>query len=51
MDGYEPLCEGVIRVSYSNGAKMIVNYNDHTENVDGVEVPAMDYTIVGCDKE
>lgn len=51
MDGYEPLREGVIRVSYSNGAKMIVNYNDHTENVDGVEVPAMDYTIVGCDKE
>ncbi|MBQ0006257.1 MAG: hypothetical protein KBS57_02495 [Alistipes sp.] len=37
---------GIRCTSYSNGQKIIVNYNDKPVNVDGVEVPAMDYVLL-----
>ena len=36
---------GVFRVTYSNGAKMYVNYNDSPTVMDGVSIPAMDYVV------
>lgn len=46
MDRHERIADGVFRVTYSNGAKMLVNYNDSTATVDGASVPAMDYVLV-----
>ncbi len=46
MDKHETPAPGVVRVTYSNGAKMLVNYNDKPVSVDGREVPAMDYVVV-----
>ena len=46
MDRHEKVRDGVFRVTYSNGAKMLVNYGDAPTEVDGVAVPAMDYTVV-----
>ncbi len=46
MDRHERVRDGVFRVTYSNGAKMLVNYGDAPTEVDGVAVPAMDYAVV-----
>lgn len=46
MDRHETVRPGVVRVTYSNGAKMLVNYNASAETVDGTEVPAGDYAVV-----
>ena len=46
MDRHEKVRDGVFRVTYSNGAKMLVNYGDAPTEVDGVAVPAMDYAVV-----
>ena len=46
MDRHEKVRDGVFRVTYSNGAKMLVNYGDAPTEVDGVTVPAMDYAVV-----
>ncbi len=46
MDRHEVVAPGVARVVYSNGAKMIVNYNDKPVAVEGREIPAMDYVVV-----
>ena len=45
MDRHEKLTDGLFRVTYSNGARMYVNYNHDPAEVDGVAVPAMDYLI------
>ncbi len=45
MERHEKVAEGVVRISYSNGARIYVNYNDAPDSVDGVAVPAMDYAL------
>lgn len=46
MECHEMLADGVFRVTYSNGAKMYVNYNDAPTIVDGVSIPGMDYALI-----
>ena len=41
MEKHERIAEGVVRVTYSNGAVMTVNYNDKPYG----DVPALDYRI------
>ncbi len=45
MDGHDELAEGVYRTSYSNGAKVYVNYGEKPAQVDGVTVPALDWIL------
>ena len=45
MDRHEKVAEGVCRVTYSNGARMIVNYNEAPATVDGIVVPPLDYVV------
>lgn len=45
MDGHDELAQGVYRTSYSNGAKIYVNYNETPSTVDGVTVPALDWIL------
>ena len=45
MDRHEKLADRLFRITYSNGAKMYVNYNHDPAEVDGVAVPAMDYVV------
>ena len=45
MDRHEKVADGVFRITYSNGAKMYVNYNNAPATADGVSIPAMDYVI------
>jgi hypothetical protein len=45
MERHEKIADGVFRVTYSNGAKMYVNYNDSPTVMDGVSIPAMDYVV------
>jgi hypothetical protein len=44
---HELLDNNVVRVTYSNGVSIIINYNlsDVIEN--GTTIPAMDYIVVG----
>ena len=42
---HEKIADGVFRVTYSNGAKMYVNYNDSPTVMDGMSIPAMDYVL------
>ena len=49
MDQHCECAPGVFRITYSNGAKMYVNYNDVPVMADGVSVSAMDYKIVNRD--
>jgi predicted dehydrogenase len=37
--------EGVYRVTYSNGAKLIANYNEVPATVDGAVIPPLDYVV------
>ena len=37
---------GFVEVTYENGIKVYVNYNDTVQSYDGVTVPAMDYKVV-----
>ena len=45
MDGHDELAQGVYRTSYSNGAKIYVNYNEQPATVDGVTIPALDWIL------
>ena len=45
MERHEKIADGVFRVTYSNGAKMYVNYNDSPTVMDGMSIPAMDYVV------
>ena len=45
MDRHGKLADGVFCVTYSNGTKMCVNYNDAQVVVDGVSIPSMDYVL------
>ena len=44
---HEILAEGVVRVTYSNGTAIVINYNDSAYNRGGLKVNAMDYLVVG----
>ena len=46
MDRHEVLRDGLVRITYSNGAKMLVNYNSEIRKADGVEVAGMSYSVV-----
>lgn len=46
MERHERLAEGLFRITYSNGAKMYVNYAASAQSADGVTVPSMDYVLV-----
>ena len=45
MDHHERLADGLFRITYSNGARMYVNYAAVPQTADGVSVPSMDYVI------
>ena len=45
MDRHDKLADGVSRITYSNGAKMYVNYGGESKSVDGVTIPPMDYVV------
>ena len=45
MDRHEKIADGLFRITYSNGAKMYVNYGDVAQKVNSTTVPAMDYAI------
>ncbi|MBQ8338178.1 MAG: hypothetical protein IJY33_03440, partial [Oscillospiraceae bacterium] len=47
--GHEQIASGVVRVTYSNGNKIYVNYNQEQVTVDNVTVKAVDYAVVGAD--
>jgi hypothetical protein len=38
--------DGVYRTVYSDGTEVYVNYNDNNVSADGVEIKALDYTVV-----
>ncbi len=45
MTGHDELAPGVYRTSYSNGARVYVNYNTASATVDGVTIPAQDWVL------
>lgn len=45
--GHEKLSGGVYRTTYEDGRSVIVNYNDHPVVVDGVQVNAEDFVVLG----
>ena len=45
MERHEKLADGLFRVTYSNGAKVYVNYGDAPVTVEGVTVPSMDFVV------
>ena len=47
MTGHERIQEGVVRVTYSGGTTILVNYTDDRVTVDGVSVGKMDYAVEG----
>lgn len=49
ITGHDQLASGVVRVTYSNGNKIYINYNQEQVTVDDVTVKAVDYTVVGAD--
>lgn len=37
---------GLVVITYENGARIYINYTDNSVEMDGVSVPAMDYSVV-----
>lgn len=46
MDRHETVAPGVVRVTYANGARMLVNYTAQAVALDGRTVPPLDYAVV-----
>jgi hypothetical protein len=46
MDRHEKVSDGVWRVTYSNGAQLIANYNESPATVGSVTVPPLDYVVL-----
>ena len=44
MDRHEKVAENVCRVTYSNGAQILVNYNETPATVGSVVIPPLDWT-------
>ena len=49
ITGHDLLASGLVKVTYSNGNKVYINYNKEQVTVDDVTVKAVDYTVVGAD--
>ena len=47
MVGHDLLASGVVRVTYSNGSNIYINYNKQQVTVDDVTIDPIDYVIVG----
>ena len=47
MTGHEKLSNDLVRVTYSNGISIWVNYGNEDAVVDGITVPAKSYTLGG----
>ena len=45
--GHDLLATGVVRMTYSNGSKIYINYTKQQVTVDDVKVEPVDYVIVG----
>ena len=46
MDRHEDLGGGLFRVTYSDGSRLVGNYNDAPRKVDGADVPALGYVVI-----
>ena len=46
MDRHDILGKDLVRTTYSNGARVYVNYADVPQTADGVTIPARDYAVV-----
>lgn len=46
IDRHERLSDSLVRVTYGNGTAVLLNYGDDVVVLDGVTVPAMDFTVV-----
>ncbi len=42
---HKAVAQGVVRVTYDNGAKIYVNYNSFDSTVDGITVPGLDFVV------
>ncbi|CAI6016593.1 hypothetical protein PAECIP112173_00086 [Paenibacillus sp. JJ-100] len=47
---HERVQDGVVRVTYSGGTTILLNYNEATVHVDGSSVNGMDYVVEGADR-
>ena len=47
---HERVQDGLVRVTYSGGTTILLNYNEATINVDGSSVNGMDYVVEGADR-
>lgn len=45
INEHKALANGVVRVTYDNGAVIYVNYNSAAVEVDGVKIPEMNYVV------
>ena len=46
MTDHETIEDGLVCVTYENGARVLVNYNTTAKQYDGVTVEAQDYTVI-----
>lgn len=46
MQRHDKVSPGVFRTTYSDGSRLIVNYNERNVTVEGVSVPSMDYVVL-----
>ena len=44
---HEKLAKDVYCTAYGNGTRIYVNYNDETVTVDGIEIGALGYKVMG----
>ena len=51
LSRHEILDEDLIRVTYSNGTVILLNYGDTAQTADGCTVEANDYQVIGGDEE
>ncbi len=48
IENHSEVAKGVCCTEYSNGEQLLVNYNDHPVQVNGVKVAAMGYLLKPC---
>lgn len=51
MDAHDHLSDTLVRVTYSDGSRVYINYSGEQVVGDGVTVPAMDYVLVRGNQE
>ncbi|MGP3786770.1 DUF5696 domain-containing protein [Paenibacillus sp. 1A_MP2] len=47
---HERVQEGVVRVTYSGGASILINYTDDPVTMDGITVGGADYAVEGVNR-